>query len=200
MLTLFHAPDSRSSRFIWLLEELGAAYQLVYTDIKRRSGLGTRDPHNPHPEGRVPALLHDGKLVTEQLAIALYLTDLFPDADLGACVGSAERADYLSWLAFWASEADPAYNLILLYGDRLDPMSQRDISRVTARVARRLERSPFLLGDRFTAADLFVSGPFEWEPRLVGGEAAISDWLGRLAARPATRRAAARDLPASASA
>lgn len=77
MLKLFHNPDSRSSRFIWLLEELGIDYELNYTDIPRWSGKGAPDPANPHPDKRVPALLHDGQLVTESAAIALYLTDTF---------------------------------------------------------------------------------------------------------------------------
>ena len=82
MLSLYHSPDSRSSRFIWLLEELGADYQLVYCSIMRGTGVGERDPANPHPDKRVPALVHDGALVTESAAIALYLTDLMPDMDL----------------------------------------------------------------------------------------------------------------------
>ena len=61
MLSLFHAPDSRSSRFIWLLEELGVEHEIVYCDIPRRSGRGAPDPRNPHPEKRVPALVHDAE-------------------------------------------------------------------------------------------------------------------------------------------
>ena len=84
MLTLFHAPWSRSSRLVWLLEEIGAGYEICYCDIPRMDGSGARDPRNPHPDGKVPALLHDDVLVTESAAVALYLTDLFPEAGLGA--------------------------------------------------------------------------------------------------------------------
>ena len=83
MITFYHSPASRSSTFVWLLEELGIDYSLIYCDIKRRSGTGSADPKNVHPEKRVPALLHDGRLVTEQMAIALYLTDAFPEAGSG---------------------------------------------------------------------------------------------------------------------
>lgn len=104
MLTLFHAPRSRSTRFLWLLEELGAPYEVTVVDIKRAggplAGTGARDPRNPHPHGQVPALLDDGALVTESAAIALYLTDKFPQAGLGAGVGDAKRGTYLSWLAY----------------------------------------------------------------------------------------------------
>lgn len=115
MLTLHHNPDSRSSRFIWLLEELGAPYTLVYSTIKRLSGAGQPDAMNPHPDKRVPALVHDGQLVTEQAAIALYLTDLFPKSSLGAPAGSPERGAYLSWLAFYAGEIDVDYNMRSIY-------------------------------------------------------------------------------------
>ena len=65
MLTLYHAPQSRSSRFLWLLEEIGEPYTVEYVDIRRADGSGAPDPRNPHPDGKVPALLHDGQLVTE---------------------------------------------------------------------------------------------------------------------------------------
>ena len=195
MLKLFHSPDSRSSRFIWLLEELGADYEVVYCTVKRRSGAGAPDHRNPHPEGRVPALLHDDRLVTEQIGIALYLLELFPESELGVAVGSRERAAFLSWLGFWAGEADPAYNARLFYADRLDATTERDSRRVTSRVAGALGRSPYLMGERFTAADLFTSGPFEWDPGLADNDPAITAWLRRVSARPAALRAAALDRP-----
>src|SRR5688572_16277627 len=108
MLTLFHAPWSRSSRIVWLLEEIGAPYEIRYVDIFRaQTQSGGRDPANPHPDGKVPALVHDGALVTESAAIALYLTDLFPQAGLGAPVGSSERAAYVTWLSWTAGEMEP---------------------------------------------------------------------------------------------
>lgn len=195
-LKLFHSPDSRSSRFIWLLEELGADYELVYCTIKRRSGVGAPDPRNPHPEGRVPALLHDNRLITEQIGIALYILELFPNSDVGVPVGSDERGSFLSWLGFWASEADPAYNARLFYAGRLDATTERDSGRITARVANTLADSPYLMGARFTAADIFTSGPFEWDPGLVDKKGKIAAWLARLAARPAAQRAAALDQSA----
>jgi glutathione S-transferase len=193
MLTLFHAPDSRSSRFIWLLEELGAEYELVHCDIKRRSGRGAADPRNPHPEKRVPALSHDGVLVTEQAAIALYLTDLLPQPGLGAPIGSPDRAAYLSWLAFYAGEVDPVYNVRAIYGDRLEATSVRDQVRVAQRVSKALQEEPFLLGQQFTAADILVSGPFEWDPELAQGDTRIHEWVRRLAQRPLAEVAAALD-------
>lgn len=194
MITLYHSPDSRSSRFIWLLEEIGEKYELVYCSIVRRTG-GTVDPRNAHPEKRVPALMHAGQLVTEQAAIALYLTDAFPEAGLGISIGQARRAAYLVWLAFYAGEVDPLYNTRWLYGDRLDPITLRDQARVVARVSGALTEGPYLLGPQFSAADILVSGPFEWDRALAPDNPYIQQWLARLNARPAAQRAAAKDKP-----
>lgn len=80
MLTFFHAPQSRSSRIVTLIDEMGIQDQVQTTivTIPRIDGSGGRDPANPHPEGKVPALIHDGTLITETAAVILYLTALFP--------------------------------------------------------------------------------------------------------------------------
>src|SRR5215510_6052624 len=111
MLTLFHAPLSRSTRFVWLLEELGADYQIRYVDISRGDGSGGADPSNPHPDKKVPALVHDGAVVTESAAIALYLTDLHPRAKIGPALGDAQRGAYLTWLAYYAGVIEPVVTI-----------------------------------------------------------------------------------------
>ena len=100
MLTLYHAPQSRSSRIVWLLEELEAPYALHITDIPRMDGSGKPDPSNPHPDKKVPAIVDDGVLVTESAAICLYLTDKFPAKGIGPVVGDPLRGPYLTWLAY----------------------------------------------------------------------------------------------------
>ena len=195
MLTLFHAPDSRSSRFIWMLEEIGEPYELIYCDIKRASGRGAADPANPHPDKRVPALQNGPDLVTEQAAIALYLTDAFPRARLGASIADPLRAAYLSWLAFYGAEIDVAYRTRAYHRDCLHHTDTRDHERVTARIANALRQGPYLMGRRFTAVDILASGPFEWDPALVGGDDLIRDWLKRLAERPGAARMLELDAP-----
>jgi glutathione S-transferase len=194
MVTLFHSPDSRSTRFVWLLEELGVGYEIAYCSIPRRDGTGALDPRNPHPDKRVPALLHDDVLVTEQAAIALYLTDLYAGAGLGAPIGSPGRGAYLTWLAFYAGEIDVAYNL-RSFAPNLDAITLANHRRVTARVASALSYGPYLMGERFSAADILVSGPFEWDLGLQGDNSTIRDWIARLAARPAAQRMLERDTP-----
>ena len=108
MLTLFHAPRSRSFRMLWLLEELDVPYTLKVVNIRRADGSGAADPANPHPHGKVPALTDDSAMVFETPAIALYLTDKFPAAGLGPQVGEADRGAYLSWLAYYTGVIEPS--------------------------------------------------------------------------------------------
>ena len=110
MLTLVHAPRSRSSRFLWLLEEIGQPYDIQYVSIRRSDGSGALDPANPHPHGKVPDLKDGGAtMVFEQTAIALYLADRFPDARLGPAIGDPARGEFLTMLAYYSGVLEPAF-------------------------------------------------------------------------------------------
>jgi len=194
MLTLYHSPDSRSSRFIWLLEELGADYQLVYCTILRRSGFGAPDPANPHPDKRIPALVHDGALVTESSAIALYLTDLMPDRGLGPVPGEPNRGAYLSWLAYYAGEMEPAFAARISGQTENDPFIARAFDRVINRVYSALKAGEYLLGERFSAADILVASIFQWYRDFAPASAELDAWLEKLATRPAAKRAMEKDV------
>ena len=74
MITLYHRAKTRATRFIFLLEELAAPYQIHSVTTRKRDGSGAVDPANPHPHGKVPAISDDGVVVFESSAIALYLT------------------------------------------------------------------------------------------------------------------------------
>jgi glutathione S-transferase len=200
MLTLFHAPQSRSGRIVWLLEEIGAAYDIRYVDIFRAMTLtGARDPANAHPDGKVPALLHDGALVTESAAIALYLTDLHPEANLGAAVGSADRAAYVTWLAWTAGEMEPAFWGKISGTAETDPNAKARYDAVIARLMTALSTGPYLMGDRFTAVDVMIASALAWGREYVLESALVDAYLERVLSRPANARAAAKDgvLPGS---
>ena len=93
MLTLVHAPRSRSSRF--LCGSSRRSGDIQYVSIRRSDGWGALDPANPHPHGKVPRVLKDGvSMVFEQTAIALYLADKFPDARLGPAIGDPARGRF----------------------------------------------------------------------------------------------------------
>ena len=205
MLTLYCAPLSRSTRFIWLLEELGVAYELKRVSIRRAkpdapagdiSTIGERDAANVHPHGKVPALVHDGVTVWESSAIALYLTDTFPDAGLGPVPGADGRAAYLSWLAYYGGVFEPAFiAAVFNFEGPASSIGWVPASEVMEHVNKTLAAGPFLLGEAFSALDvlygssfaLFVGSP------MIPDEAPVADYVARLTARPAFARAMALD-------
>ena len=194
MLTLFHAPQSRSGRIVWLLEEIGADYDIRYVDIFRSMTLtGARDPANLHPDGKVPALLHDGALVTESAAIAIYLTDLCPEANLGACAGSPDRAAYLTWLAWTAGEMEPAFWSKISGATETDLNARARYDAAIARLLTALATGPYLMGDRFTAVDVMIASALAWGREYVPESALVDAYLERALNRPANARAMAKD-------
>ena len=109
MITLVHAPRSRSSAFLWLLEEAGEPYQIQYVTIRRGDGSGSLDSSNPHPHGKVPVLLDDGRVVFEQSAVALYVADKYPRAELGPRIEDPARGEYLTLLSYYSGVVEPAF-------------------------------------------------------------------------------------------
>lgn len=194
MLTLFHAPRSRSSRLVWLIEELGADCRIEYCDIRRMmDGAGAPDPRNPHPDGKVPALIHDGSLVTESAAIALYLTDLHPGANLGASVGSPDRGAYVTWLAWTAGEMEPAFWGKINGTAETDPLAKARYEAAVGRLIGALEKGPYLMGERFTAVDVMIASALAWGREYVPESALIDAYIARVSARPANARAMEKD-------
>ncbi|QNA86241.1 glutathione S-transferase family protein [Sphingomonas sp. So64.6b] len=196
MLALYHAPRSRSGRTVWLLEELGAAYDIRFVDIVYGDGSGRRDPANVHPDGKVPALVDGDALVTESLAVALYLTDLLPEAGLGVLVGDPARGTYLTWLAWCAGELEPTI-FAQMTGAGDDPRAKAGFDAVVARIDAALAAGPYLMGDRFTAVDVMVGGTLAWARSVMPPSAALDAYLARLNERPASIAACAKDAPAA---
>ena len=187
MLKLYHSPQSRSSRFIWLLEEIGQPYEIEYVTIQRGDGSGGRDPKNPHPQGKVPALEHDGRLVVESGAITLYLTDAFPQAKLAPQVGDPDRGAYLGWLFFYCSEVESGMILKFLGVD--SPMMPRIYDPMFQHFEGRLKASPYIAGDHFTAADVLFGSAVQWGTEMLPKSEVLSAYLARLTERPAYKRA-----------
>lgn len=195
MLTLHHAPLSRSSRIIWLLEELGADYTLALTDIPRQDGSGAPDPANPHPDKKVPALVDDGVLITESIAIVLYLTDKFPAAGIGPLPGDAQRGPYLTWLAYYAGVIEPVVNFAVA-GVADNPALQktfRDREAMNRRILAALESGPYILGERFSGADILIASLGHFVRAMLPAGERVDTYLARCNARPALARAQAKD-------
>lgn len=196
MLTLFHAPKSRSGSIVWLLEELGIQYEAKIVDIRRGDGSGARDPANPHPHGKVPCLEHDGRRVFEIAAITLYLTDLFPDAKLGPRVGDPKRGEYLSWLAYRPGVIEPAMMMRRLNVKHVQgAMGWAEATEVEDMLNSTLSGRKYLLGDEFSAADISIGGTINFMMmfKLMNETPVFRDYVARITSRPAFKRMMERD-------
>ncbi|MDE2182786.1 MAG: glutathione S-transferase family protein [Alphaproteobacteria bacterium] len=196
MITLYHAPQSRSGSIVWLLEELGVPYETKTVTIKRADGTGGRDPANPHPHGKVPALVHDGETVFEIAAIIPYLTDAFPDAGLAPRVGEPGRGEYLSWLAYRPGVLEPAILMRRLNVPHVQgAMGWAPAEEVEALLNRVLGERKYLLGDAFSAADISVGGTvnFLMTMKMMNETPVLKAYTARVTDRPAYRRMMERD-------
>jgi len=198
MITLYHAPRSRSSSIVWLLEELATPYNIELVPIVYGNGQGATAPESYrriHPHKKVPAIDHDGVVVHECAAIALYLADAFPKAGLAPPIGDPRRGPYATWLAYWAGPMNAIVAARFMGWDKQGNTGFGSFEDMDAHLNRTLEAHPYIVGDAFTAADVLVGGALEF---FVGGgtlqkRKAYLDYLARLAERPAQARALARD-------
>jgi len=191
MLTLYHAPRSRSFRALWLLEEIGAPFELKVVSIRRGDGSGAADSANPHPLGKVPALDHDGRVVFETSAIALYLTDLFPQSALGPKIGDTDRGTYLSWLAYYGGVFEPSLTAKFLKIQHIyGTFGWGPFEEVLT-----LAATPYLLGEKFSAADMIYGGSMQMliSRGMVPDTETFKAYGERVIARPSFARAQARD-------
>lgn len=191
MLTLYQLPKTRSDSILWLLEELGVPYNTKTVNIRRADGTGARDPANPHPHGKVPALKHDDQLVFESGAIALYLTDLFPEKKLGPVMGEPMRGEYLSWLAYRTGVMEPAflerrYEIKHVYG----AMGWGPPEEVEEVLNALLTKRPYILGNTFSAADIMVGGGIHYMImfKMMAETPVLKDYAARITDRPAFKK------------
>ena len=197
MITLYHAPRSRSSRIIWLLEELGEPYKIELTPILYSSGQGAPAPDSYtriHPLKKVPAIEHDGGIVYESAGIALYLTDAFPKARLGPTVGDRKRADYVRWLFFYPSILEPVAAARFRGWDKEQNTGFGNFEATENTIARALEANPYILGDEFSAADILYCSTLQFfKGNIFPARKYYDDYVARLTERPAYKRALAKD-------
>jgi len=193
MLTLHHAPRSRSTRCLWLLEELGADYRIHHVDIRRMDGSGGPDPENPHPMKQVPALEVDGVVIIETIAIFLHLTDLFPEAGLAPKVGDPDRAAYLSWLGLYNGVLEPAVTAKFRNPEGVSAQMAEAYEALDARWKAALEAGPYLLGERFSAIDVLFGSLLQFFRKAMPDHAVYDEWIARISQRPALAAALAKD-------
>jgi glutathione S-transferase len=199
-ITLFHAPQSRSGAARILLEELGAPYALEILNLKTKQNRAPRYLEI-NPMGKVPAILieQDGAeaLVTEQAAIMVCLADRFPQAGLAPGIDELPRGPYLRWLAFYGSCFEPALIDLALKREPAPPSMcpYGDYDTMLATLTRQLRAGPWLLGERFSAADVLWGYALTWTTgfKLVPELPEIMGYIARFNARPAVQRVVSLD-------
>lgn len=191
-ITLFHCPQTRSSGVLTLLEELGADYELHVMNMKKNEQRGAAYLAI-NPMGKVPAVMHNGALVTEQVAVYTYLADMYPEADITPAIGDALRGPYLRWMAFYGSCFEPAF---------VDKAMKREpgaasmtpygsLDDVWNAVTEQLSKGDYMLSDKFTAVDVLWGSALNWMTMfgLAPETPVVRAYIDRVKARPAVARA-----------
>jgi glutathione S-transferase len=190
-LVLYTNPMSRGRVARWMLEEIGVPYRVEILDY----GTTMKAPEYLaiNPMGKVPAIRHNGHVVTENAAICAYLADAFPQA--GLAPKPSERADYYRWLFF---AAGPLEYAVTNNAFGMKPPADREAAVGYGSYKAALDtleyavtRMPFIAGDKFTAADLYVGSHVGWGMQFgtIEKRPAFEDYYAKLKDRPAALRA-----------
>ncbi len=196
-ITFFHSPQTRSSGTLTLLEELKIPYELHLINMK--AGEQRQAAYMAiNPLGKVPAIWHREQLVTEQVAIFLYLADLFPDAGLAPAIGDPLRGPYLRWMVYYAACYEPAVvdKAMKREPGPLAMSPYGDFDLMLGTVVKRLAESPYLLGDRFSAADLLWGMALQWGTMfgMVPDHPVIAKYVEGITSRPSFIKVAEMDI------
>jgi glutathione S-transferase len=192
-LTFYTNPMSRGRIVRWMLEEVGQPYETILLDYD--TGMKSAAYLAVNPMGKVPAIRHGDTVVTEGAAICAYLADAFPDAGLAPPPGNQKRGPYYRWLFFAAGPVEQAVT-----GKALGLLAPPDKKRMAGygsfeetidALEQAVSGGPYICGDQFTAADVYVGSQIGWGMMFgtIEKRPAFEEYFGRLARRPAALRA-----------
>lgn len=191
-LVFYGAPQSRAVTVHWMLEELGVPYDRRVLDLQ--AGEQKQPAYLAvNPMGKVPAIVHKGVAIAETAAICCYLADAFPSAGLAPAIGDPLRGPYLKWLFFGPGCFEPALLDRMFSRPEGNPaaLGWGGYEAAVGHVAQAAKAaSPWLLGGRFTAADVVIGSGLIWAMMAGGVEPRpeFSAYADRLKARPALQR------------
>jgi glutathione S-transferase len=195
-VTLYYSPQTRATGARILLEELGAPYDLHVLNMKAGE---QRQPAYlaVNPLGKVPVVRHGDALVSEQVAIFIYLADLFPKAGLTPALDDPMRGPYLRWIAYYGSSFEPA---VIDHFMKREPAPQTqspysDYESMLGALETQLAKGPYLLGERMTAADILWGVAFSWTMTfgIVPRKDVFVAYAERITSRPVFQRITAGD-------
>ena len=196
MIKLYWCPQTRSSRILWLLEEMDQPFEVRFIDIRNPESKSDAEFRSASPMGKVPAI-EDGEVrMAESAAIGLYLADRYPSAGLAPAIDDPQRGTYLYWMTFTPAVIEPSM-MEKFNGWNVNRASSGwgDFDLMIQTLLAGLENGPWLLGERFSAADVLV-GSSVYFMRLFGilpEHEQLAAYADRCVARPAYARALARE-------
>ncbi|AVA21754.1 glutathione S-transferase family protein [Rhizobium sp. NXC24] len=189
-LVFYTNPMSRGRIARWMLEEIGQPYRTEYLDFG--TTMKAHEYLSVNPMGKVPAIKHGDTIVTECAAICAYLAETFPE--VGLAPTAAERGNYFRWMFFAAGPMEMAVTNRAL-GFEIPPERLRmagcgSLEHVFDTLEQAVSASPFIAGDRFTAADVYVGSHVGWGLNFgtIEKRQAFIDYWGRISDRDAYRR------------
>jgi glutathione S-transferase len=199
-LVLYTNPLSRGRIARWMLEEIGTSYR---TEILHFGTTMKAEGYKAfNPMGKVPTVVHGKKIITECAAICAYLADAFPDKGLAPAL--TDRADYYRWMFFAAGpleaavsnkalgfDVPPGRERMVGYGSFADVMDALELA---------VRTNPYIAGERFSAADVYVGSQIGWGLQFgsIEKRPAFEQYFGRLALRDGYQRATEMDDRAAA--
>lgn len=192
-LTLYTNPMSRGRTARWMLEEIGEPYDTVV--LEYGTTMKAPDYLAINPMGKVPALKHGDVVITEVAAICSYLADAFPARGLAPAPTDPRRGSYLRWMFFGAGPVEAAITVKALGFevpvDKRATVGWGSFDDVVANLERAVTPGPYIVGDMFTAVDVFVGAAIGWGTRFgtLPKRPAFEAYLARIRQRPAALRA-----------
>jgi glutathione S-transferase len=194
-LVFYTNPMSRGRIAHWMLEEVGAPYRTEYLDFG--AAMSTPAYLAINPLGKVPAVRHGERVVTECAAICAYLADAFPEAGLAPPPG--DRADYYRWLFFASGPLEAAVTnrslSVEVPDERRGMVGYAPFARMMDALETAVRGKAFVAGERFSAADVYVGSHIGWGMQFgtIENRPAFREYFARVADRPARARANAQD-------
>jgi glutathione S-transferase len=191
---LFWAPKTRSLRAVWLLEEAGIPYQRIKIDIRDEASKANPELRAASPMGKVPAIEDGNVRIWDSGAICAYIADQYPQNRFAPSIGDPQRGEYLMWLMYTNSVIEPSM------AEKFAKLPANPVQfgwgsweQMLATLRHGLERGPWILGERFSAADtlLGMSCIFLRQFKMIGDEPVLDAYAARCSARPALVRAMA---------
>lgn len=197
-LILFYVPATRATRPRWMLEELGIPHELHRLDPKKGENQ-TPEYLALNPSGKVPSLVDGEVKIFESAAIVMYLADKYPEKGFAPAPGAASRALYNQWMSYAITTLEqPAaeyghHTSLRNEGLRLPALAdeaKKNFARAVLPAEQQLGKTPFILGDSFSAADIMLGGTLAWARslKLLEGCPNTLAYVARLVERPAYRK------------